>query len=226
MNDTSANQLIERLAADTTLVKPLRSPLLRTISWLLLSAPWVVAVVAIMGLRSDLGERVTDFRWMVEQIATFATALAAAMAAFCAGVPGRPRWERFVPLLPLAIWLGSLGDGCLQSWHSLGSAGLTLHTDWLCLPAIMMASFAPAIAMTVMILRGSAIAPMTTTALGALAAGGLAEFGLRLFHPEDASVMVLIWQVGTVFAMVTIAGLLGRTVLRWRPALLASGTAA
>ncbi|MBI3676980.1 MAG: DUF1109 family protein [Proteobacteria bacterium] len=210
------DELVKRLAADVVPVRRLRSPFLRTAVWFGLSWPWVAAIVFIMGLRPDLGERLMDGRWLIEQGAALATAMMAAMAAFCAGVPGRPRWEHYMPLLPLAVWLGVLGEGCVQTWFSLGSAGLVLRPDWQCLPGIAMVGFGPAVAMAVMILRGSAIAPMTTTALGALAAGGLAQVGLRLFHPVDASLMVLVWQTGTVFGLVLLAGLLGRQILRWR----------
>lgn len=210
------NDLIEHLAEDAKPVKRLRSPDIRTIIWLALSLPWVAAVVYVMGVRPDLGERLTDSRWMIEQSAALLTGVMAAMAAFCAGVPGRPKWEHFLPLLPLAVWLGTLGEGCVEAVLAGGSAGLMLLPDWQCLPGIMMVGFGPAIAMVVMLRRVSPIAPMTTIALGALGAGGLAAVGLRLFHTVDASVMVLVWQAGSVFALTLLAGLLGPKILRWR----------
>jgi len=210
------DDLIQQLAGDARPVRRLHPPVLRTGIWLAVSLPWVAAVVYVMGIRPDLGVQMSDGHWLFEQSAALLTALMAAMAAFCAGVPGRPKWEHYLPLLPLAMWLAALGQGCVQDWLSLGSAGLVVRPDWQCLPGIVFVGLGPAIAMTVMILRGSPIAPMTTTALGALAAGGLAEVGLRLFHQEDASLMVLIWQAGTVFGLSFLAGLFGRKLLRWR----------
>jgi len=55
--------------------------------------------------------------------------------------------------------------------------------------------------------------------LGGLAAAGLGNFGLRFFHQQDASVMVLVWQVGTVFLLTMLAGWAGRLILEWRPLL-------
>lgn len=216
MSEFRTDELIERLAKEMRPVRRLRPPAFRTVIWFTVSLPWVAAVVFVMGVRPDLVARLSDSRWLIEQGAALTTAIVAAMAAFCAGVPGRPRWEHFMPLLPLAVWLGTLGQGCLQAWSSLGAAGLALSPDWQCLPGIVMVGLGPAVAMTVMISRGSAIAPMITTALGALAAGGLAEVGLRLFHQEDASLMVLVWQAGTVFGLTLVAGLLGPMLLRWR----------
>lgn len=210
------DDLIEILAAEAAPVRRLRHPLARTAIWLLVSLPWVAAVVFMMKLRPDIGAKMSDTSWLIEQSAALATAVMAAMAAFCAGVPGRPRWEHLLPIIPLAIWIGSLSQDCLQTWLSVGPAGLTLTPDWECLPGIVMVGMGPAVAMTVMLLRGSPITPMITVALGALAAGGLAEAGLRLFHPIDASLMVLVWQAGTVLGLTLIAALFGRTILRWR----------
>lgn len=209
-------ELIRQLAADATPLRPLRSPLVRTAIWLAWALPWVTAIVWIMGPRGDLRALVANARWMTEEGAAVATALTAAGAAFCAGVPGRPRWERCLPIPPLAVWLGALGQGCVHDWLQLGRTGLALHPDWLCLPAVVLVGAGPAVAMTIMILRGSPIAPATTTMLAALAAGGLAGAALPLFHREDVSLMVLVWQAGTVLALTGLAAVAGPKVLRWR----------
>jgi hypothetical protein len=184
--------------------------------WLLLSLPWVAAVVFVIGVRPDIDTQLSDGRWLIEQGAALATALMAAMAAFCAGVPGRPRWEHFMPLLPLAIWLGVLGQGCIQDLVTSGDIGRVFHQDWQCLPAIIFVGIGPAAVMTALVRRGFPRAPMTTAALAALASGGLAEVGLRLFHPEAASLMVLVWQAGTVVGLALLTGLFGQQLLRFR----------
>lgn len=216
MSELRTEELIQRLATNVRPVRCLRSPFSRTANWLAWSLPWVGAVVFVMGLRPDIGARLTDARWMIEEGAAFATAIMAAMAALCAGVPGRPHWERLLPLMPLAVWLGTLGQGCLQDWFAHGEAALALHQDWQCLPRIIFIGAGPAVAMSALVLRGSPIAPGTTIALAALAAGGLAAVGLRLFHQEDASLMVLVWQAGSVFALTFLAALSGRQILRWQ----------
>lgn len=215
MPEMRTEELIARLAADARPLRPLRSPLVRAAIWLACALPWVLAVIWIMGPRADLGTRMTDPRWLIEEGAAFATAVTAAAAAFCAGVPGRARWESFMPLLPLAVWLGVLGQGCVHDWLQLGPAGLVLSPDWLCLPGIVLVGAGPAVAIALMILRGSPIAPATTTALAALAAGGLAGAALPVFHREDASLMVLVWQAGTVLGLTGLAGAAGRKILRW-----------
>jgi len=57
--------------------------------------------------------------------------------------------------------------------------------------------------------------PTVTVALGGIAAAGLGDFGLRLFHAQDAALMVLVWQVGSVFVFAALAACAGRYVLNW-----------
>jgi len=156
-----------------------------------------------------------DPRFLVEQIAALLTAITAAAAALATTIPGFDRRIVLFPVLPLALWLGSLGQGCLQDWIELGPGGLSLRPDWICFPAIVLVGAAPAIVMAVMLRRGAPLTPHLSAALGGLAAAGLGNFGLRLFHPQDASLMVLVWQFGTVFVLSAAAAWAGRYLLNW-----------
>ncbi len=210
-------QLINTLAADSeTPVRRLAPPPARLALWLAVSLPWIALVVVFMGLRPDLISKFGEPRWMVEQGAALMTAVMAAVAAFCAGVPGRSRWERMVPVLPLLLWIGTVSLGCLQDWIHLGSQGVEFETDWACLPGIIMVGFVPGIAMAAMLHRGAPLAPFISVGLGGLSAAALADFGLRLFHPQDASLMVLIWQVGSVALLTALSAWVGRHLVRWR----------
>ncbi len=209
--------LIHALAADTrSPLRRLSSPAIRVGFWLCVSVPWTAIVVAFMGLRPDLGIKVGEPRWLLEQGAALTTALTAALAAFCAGVPGRPRWELAVPLAPLALWIGLLGAGCFSDWRQAGSQGLTLLVDWACIPGIVTVGLLPGIAMAIMLRRGAPLAPALSVGLGGLAAAALADFGLRLFHAQDASLMLLVWQVGTVAALTALSAVAGRRLVAWR----------
>lgn len=212
------DDLIASLAAEARPVERLAAPQKRLLGWLAVSVPWIAMVVLVMSPRPDLADKFGDLRWVLEQGAALGTALTAAVAAFCAGVPGRPRWEHFIPVPFFGLWIGLLGFGCLQTWLEAGLAGLTLQFDWICFPGIVLVGFVPAIAMAVMLRRGAPLAPVLSTALGALAAAGLANVGLRLFHPQDASLMVLVWQVGTVVILTIAGGILGPKIVRWRHA--------
>lgn len=217
MTTMKTEDLIHTLAAGTR--SPLRRlppPAVRLGLWLCVSVPWIALVVAVMGPRPDLAIKAEETRWLLEQGAALMTAATAAMAAFCAGVPGRPRWERTVPLAPVALWIGLLGVGCLRDWSLAGPQGLALRVDWACVPGIVTVGLVPGIAMAIMLRRGAPLAPILSVGLGGLAAAALADFGLRLFHAQDAGLMVLVWQVGTVATLTAFSAAFGRRLVRWR----------
>ncbi len=209
----ATDDLVAGLVADIRPVRRLAPPWRRVLWWALLGAPWVALTVAIMPPLPDLAARFLQPAFAVQQAAAVLTAILAAHAAFAAVVPGRSRWLLLAPLLPLAVWLASLGQGCIDEWLR----GATLwYIDLECLPKIALIGFAPAVLMVFMLRRGAPLRPNLTVALGGIAAAALGNFGLRLFHPLDASLMVLAWQVGAVALLAALASLLGPRVLRWR----------
>ncbi|MBI4473135.1 MAG: DUF1109 family protein [Acidobacteria bacterium] len=208
--------LIRRLAEKIEPVRPLSHPWVRTAAWLALSVPYIAVVVLLINPRQDLSLKIWDPRYVIEQAAAIAVGIAAAAAAFTTTIPGYNSRFLMLPALPLVAWLGMLGHGCIQDWIQFGLDGLSVRPDWLCLPVIALIGAFPATAIAVMLRRGAPLTPHLTAALGGLAAAGLGGFGLRLIHPEDASVTVLVWQVGSVFVLSALAGGVGRYLLNWR----------
>ena len=209
------DKLIQRLAESAEPVRPLRRPSIRTAAWLSLSIPYVALVVFMMSPRADLVEKMSDLRFVLEQVAALATGIGAATLAFATTSPGYNRKFFIFLVLPLAVWLGSLVQRCVGDWMQFGFNGLWLQPDWVCFPAILLVGAIPAIAMAIMLRRGAPLTPYATAAMGGLAAAGLGNFGLRLFHPQDASLMVLVWQVGTVIVLSALAGWAGPYLLNW-----------
>ena len=207
--------LVKILAADAKPVRRLSSPMVRLLIWLGISVAYAAAIVWLMGLRPDIHSRLADTRFAIELAATFMTSVLAAAAAFCAGCPGRPIWERFAPLPALGLWFWSLGEGCWRTFVASGAEGLAFRLDFVCLPSILLVSVVPGALMLKMIRQGAPIAPVTTTALAALAAGALGATALRLFHAQDASMMVLVWQFGSVALLAGLGALIGRQLLPW-----------
>lgn len=207
--------LIRHLAARAARVRPLPRPWVRAALWLAVSVPYAALIVLMMSPRDDLSVQLANPKFLVEQAAALATAVLAAVAAFAMTVPGHSRAVWLLPLAPLAIWLGSLGRGCLQEWLRKGVEALTLSPDWACFPKIALIGSVPAIAIVAMLRRGAPLRPSATIALAGLAAAALGNVGLRLFHPQDASLMVLVWQVGSVAVLSAVSGAAGSLVLRW-----------
>jgi hypothetical protein len=210
-----SEDLIKLLAANAPPVRRLASPMVRLALWLAASVAYAALIVALMGLRPDLSSRLVDTRFTLELGATFLTSVLAAAGAFCAGCPGRPIWERFVVLPALALWFLTLGEGCWRSFLHAGTQGLQFRLDFVCFPSIVLVSLVPGALILVMIRQAAPIAPVTTAALAALAAGALGATALRLFHAQDASAMVLVWQFGSVAVLAGIGALTGRHILPW-----------
>ena len=213
------NALIQELADSAVPVRRLPSPWARMLLWLALSVPILAAVIWLV-MPSDINPvaAITDRRFLIEEAVLLVTALTAALAAFGSVVPGSDRRILLIPLLPFAVWLASLGEGCWRNWVALGTNGLTLRPDWDCLPPAILIGIVPSIAMVVMLRRGAPLIPRTSIALGALAVAALANLGLRVFHVGDASVMVLFWHLGGAAVLAGLAAFAGRRVLYWRHA--------
>jgi hypothetical protein len=210
-------ELIERLAADLKPVRPLRPPWARTALWLGIALPYVAAVVWGKLTMIDPVHAANDTRFMLQQAATLATAVTAAIAAFRSAVPGFDMRILLLPIAPLALWLASVGHGCIQDWLRLGADGLAVRPDWDCLPMAIIIGIVPAAALIVMLRKAAPLYPRLTLALAALAVASIANFGLQVAHARDASIMVLVWHLGAAGVLATLGGWLGKRVLGWQP---------
>jgi hypothetical protein len=199
------NALIDALVADLRPVRRLHAPWLRLLEWLAISIPAVAAVVALAGVRPDLGARLTQPAFCIEQAAAVGTALVAGWAALVGCVPGAPRWKVWTPIVPLTLWMLSLGHQCWIEWVRFGSHGMDFRADWMCLPIIALTSAVPALAMVIAIRRGARLSAAPVL-WGSLAAAALANVSLRLFHAEDAALMIIVWQFGSVALFTSVLG--------------------
>jgi hypothetical protein len=206
---------IRRLVEDLRPVARLASPFRRCCGWLAVAMPYVVGLVWLFTLRPDLSDKFADARYVVEQAAALATAVLAAWAAFSMTVPGYDPRRVVVALVPLAVWVGVLFEGCVEDLIRLGWSGMTFEADWICFPMIALVGAWPAVLMVIMLRRGAPLAPYGTIAMGALAAAGLGDVALRLFHEQDVSLTVLIWQIGSTMVLAWLAANAGPLILKW-----------
>jgi hypothetical protein len=215
---TKTEEFIRQLTENAVPVRPLAPAYRRAAAWLALSIGYVVVVmlivVAVTG--RTLFSNLADPAFILEESAALVTGVAAAVAAFALTIPGRsPKWM-LLPLPSLGIWLASLGPGCIQEWNRFGWQSLPLTHNLLCFPFIIIFGAVPSLVMWRMLRRGAPLAPHMTAALGGLAAAGLANVGVRLVHPEDVTVMLLVWHMGGVIVLSAVAAGAGRYLLNWR----------
>lgn len=218
------NNLIEVLVMRAEPVTRLLAPWRRSALWIAASGAHVGAVatwhLVATGLPGSL-----SLRLVVEQGAILATAVTAAIAAFSSTVPGRDRRIALLPLIPLAIWLATLGQGCVSDWQASGAAGLAVRADWDCAGIALTLGLLPTIAMLAMLRRGAPLVPATSIALGALAVAAIVNFGLRLFHLGDLSIQILVWHLGGAIVLALVVSRLGGHVLTWRALMVRSRVA-
>src|SRR5258706_6326442 len=206
----NTEELIAVLAADLKPVRRLLPPVWRLIGWLAVSLPVAALIVVAMRLRPDIDAKLTDPVFLTQELASLATALMAGWAALVTCVPGAARWKLWIPVTPLTLWMATLGRQCWDEWVSLGLSGMEFHSDLMCVPAIAMTGAVPALAIVLAIRRGARLYTPYAVLWGSLAAAALANVALRLFHPENAALMVIVWQFGSVLLFMAILTLCRR----------------
>jgi hypothetical protein len=197
-------------------VTPLAAPWRRTAAWAMAAALYLGLMVAVASPRADLGVRMRDIWFVLEQGAALATGLLAAVAAFTTAVPGRRRTVVPVALGAAVVWAGLMLLNTLRDIRAAAGEPL-FHTDWGCVAAVLAGTVVPAAAMAVMLRRAAALSPHLTAALGGLAAAGLGNLGGCLSHPDTSSLIVLVWHGGTVAAVAGLGAVAGAQLLRRPP---------
>ena len=124
------DRLIHTLAENVQPVTPLRPPLVRMTVWAAVAVVYLAVLVAVMSPREDLGRRMQEPRFLIEQGAALLTGLSAAVAAFATVVPGYPRRVLLLPLVPLSVWVGTVTVGAVGEYAASGAGVLVWQLDW------------------------------------------------------------------------------------------------
>lgn len=202
--------LIAALAADLTPVRRLRPPVNRAVCWLLLAAFVVVAVGIAQGLRPDLLQRLRDPAFVIGMAGALLTCILAAIAAFMLSLPDRSRFWLLLPTPALVIWLSSIGYQCLTNWVSLAPDGIHLGETARCFATLVFTSLPLSLAMLMMLRLAVPIRPTAAVLVGSLAVAAITATALTLFHDIDATVMILLWNLGIAALFVGLAGVFRR----------------
>ena len=222
----TTTDLIESLAAEAGPVRRLRHPVLRAGSWLLLAALVVLLIAIDHGLRADIGARLRQPVFVVGVAASLVTGILAAVAAFMISLPDRSRAWLLLPAPPLLAWVSTIGYGCLTDWVAITPAGLETGEAARCFATLFLTSLPLSLMLLLMLRYAAALRPTETMMTGALAVAAIAATALSLFHHLDATIMVLIWNIGIAAVLVAFGGAYGRWLLAWvapRPLQRATG---
>jgi hypothetical protein len=207
--------LIEILSAHATPVRRLRPPLLRAALWLLLAGLVLLALATVFGARPDLALRLRDPSFALALAGSLSTGILAAIAAFYLSLPDRSRLWLLLPAPALALWVATIGYGCLTDWVRIGPGGVRLGTTLECFATLLIASVPLSAALFVMLRHTARLHPTMVGMMGGLASAGVAATALSLFHELDATVMVLVWNLGAAALIVALGGIFGRRIFGW-----------
>lgn len=218
---TTTPELIETLVACATPVRRLRPPLLRAGLWLLFAALLLTLIGVAHGLRPDILRCLQQPRFVIAMFGAFATGILAAVASFRISLPDGSRLWLLLPIPALALWVSTIGYGCLTDWVSIGPDGIRLGEAVQCFATILLTSVPLSIAMLVMLRYAALLRSTEVSLMGGLAVAAMTSFALSLFHDLDATMMVLIWNLGSAIIVATVSAAFGRSMSTWMAVRLA-----
>jgi hypothetical protein len=211
----STPDLIASLGADMRPVRRLQPPVLRACCWLFLAALVLVLLGISHGLRPDFAKQLADRGFVASIIASLLTGILATIAAFLLSLPDRSRLYALLPLPTLLVWLSTVGAGCLTNWVSVGPDGLQMGEAVSCFATLVLSSLPLSLALLLMLRYTARLRPTSVIWMGGLAVGALTASALSLFHDIDATVMILMWNLGSAALIVGLGRVFGHHMLSW-----------
>ena len=212
---TKTPNLIDALVEMATPVRRLRPPMVLAGLWLLFVALVLGLIGTVHGLRPDIFECVRQPRFILGTLSALATGVLAAVASFRISLPDGSRLWLMLPLPALAVWLSTIGYGCLTNWVSVGPEGVWLGEAVRCFATLLLTSVPLSVAMLIMLRYAALLRSTEVSMMGGLAVGALTSFALSLFHNLDATVMILVWNLGAAALIATLALTFGKSVFAW-----------
>ncbi len=218
---TDTNDLIDRLASQSLPVRRLPRPVRQAGFWLCLAFGILALLAVEHGVRPDLADQLRHRDFAVGCAAALVTGLLGAIACLTASLPDRSRWWLALPVPSLLLWLSSIGYGCLTHWVAFDAGAIETSELLRCFSTLLLVSVPLSASMFVLLRHAARLRPMPVILMAGLAVAALTSTAMSLLHPLDASLMVLIWNIGTSLAIVGIEAALGRRAMAWFGARLA-----
>jgi hypothetical protein len=148
-------------------------------------------------------------------IAALMTGVLAAIASFQISLPDRSRWWLLLPVPALTAWLSTIGYGCLSDWVSVGPNDNRIGETVRCFVTLLLTSVPLSIAMLVMLRYAALLRPTESSAMSGLAVAAITAVSLSLVHDLDASLTILVWNLGVAVLIAGLACLFGRRMFAW-----------
>ena len=209
------SDLIDTLVDSALPVRRLRPPLIRAMTWLLFAGLVLVVIAVAHGVRPNLAERLQQPVFLIGMFGALATGVLAAIASFKVSLPDSSRRWLLLPVPPLVLWVSTIGYGCMTDWVSMGPNGVHIGEAARCFATLLLTSVPLSIAMLLMVRYAALLRPTAVCVAGGLAVAATTSFAMSLFHDLDATVMILVWNLGSAALIAGASSLAGSSVLTW-----------
>ena len=206
------SDLIHSLASNATPVKRLRPPLVRAIGWLLIASAIMALMTVSHGVRPQFAERMQDTVFAVNMLSSLMTGVLATIATFFVSLPDRSRRWLLLPAPPLVVWLSTIGYQCFAGWVPVPPGAITVEAASGCLATLVLTSLPLSLLMLAMLRYTAVLRPTSVILMGGLAVSAVTATALSMFHPLDATAMILGWNLGTAVLFLAGAAVFSRKV--------------
>ena len=201
--------LIAQLTQSLVPVKRLAPPGHRA-GFLSIVATMVIGLVCWhQGLRTDIAIKLADASFVVAVLAAWLTGATATLAALEVSLPGGRKTWAWLPLPSAILWIWGVGWGCLAHWVSVLEAKPVEDSAIHCLTTLVAASIPLTLALWLSVSKAKPLARSNTSWLSAVAVAAFADVAHLLCHVVEATIFVLIMNLGTAAVIVAVLGLLG-----------------
>lgn len=180
--------------------------------WLLLAAAIMGLMTVSHGVRPQFAERMQDAVFAINMISSLITGVLATIATFFVSLPDRSRRWLLLPAPALAVWLSTIGYQCFAGWVPVPPGAITVEAASGCLATLVLTSLPLSLLMLAMLRYTAALRPTSVILMGSLAVSAITATALSMFHPLDATAMILGWNLGTAVLFLAGAAIFSRKV--------------
>lgn len=202
------SRLIGDLSADLKPVRRLAPPWLRSLYWLAAVICLALVLIAIRIVFNWNGQPEVDPYVIPGALASGATAILAAFAAFELSLPDRSNAWALLPVPAFVVWVSINGLGCVASLANPAVQN-NVPLFFTCLSIIFALSIPLSVATIIMVRRARPLRPLPVAILGGLAASAAGATLLILVHPHDSAVLDLCSHTLAVILVVGLNVLVG-----------------
>ncbi len=210
MNDI--NDLISKLEDDLTPVKPMVSPVLRSVIWFFSGLFSVLFVASIAGFRMDLHQKLMETVFVGELVFILILSASAIYSSAWLSIPegAGKKHVLYVPYIILFIALCILGNDFLS--HGISLDNFVFHT---CIIDAILMGMVPVLLMIWMMKQGAPTAPIMGATMNMIAAGGIGYMGLRLTCGSDDVGHMCVYHILPFIFVGLLLGLIARRLYHW-----------